>query len=137
MAMALIPLAVAAAKTAYDSYQSGKNDDAQRAAAAQKMAVMRQGAVDTGLYREALQPQMLTAMHNEMGAYAPVQNVLSQMYGGHQAPPMGRPMNPNAGSFSGAGPVMNGPPQPPPGYARPMGFGGEMPMPADLAGGRR
>ena len=142
MAMAL-PIALFAGsviKSYLDNQQAQSEDDAMRQAGQQKLQLMQQGAQQMDKYRQGLVPAELTAMNNRMQAYTPAQNVLSQMYGGKggsATPPMGRVIpgpQQGPGNFSamannplyGASPTV--------GRQINVGFGGEMPMPMDLAG---
>jgi hypothetical protein len=151
---AIIPVAFSVAKSLWDEAQAESKDAATRAAGRAKLEAMRQGAGQMESYRQSLRPQMLQAMQNRMQAYTPSQSVLSQMYGGHPPPQMGQLMphgttpRPVAGGptllgqMATPGPAIN--PGTPGGaraganpyfgqqFAPNVGFGGEMPMPADL-----
>ena len=156
--MALLPMAFSVVKSALDQSNATSQDAAQQQAGAAKLAAMRQGAQQMDAYRQGLPSQEMQAMKNEMGQYGGAQNVLAQMYGGTpqmgHAIPAGSPP-PGTGTLSsmagrslyGAAPTP-GPAINPgtPGGARAgvnpyfgdtqvsrMGFGGEMPLPADLA----
>lgn len=157
MAMALPALMFGASilKSKMDSDAATSQDDAMRRAGQAKIDAMRQGAGQMENYRQQLPPQMMQAMQNQMGAYGGAQNVLAQMYGGRPGAPMGQmPGAPAAGSFramgnrtllgqmGAPGPAINpGTPGGARAGANPyfgerfvprMGFGGEMPLPAQL-----
>lgn len=81
----VVPLAMVAAsfiKSKMDSDSAESQDDAMRAAGAEKLRVMREGAGQVEGYRQSLTPQMMQAMQNQMAQYGGARNVLSQMYGG-------------------------------------------------------
>jgi phytoene dehydrogenase-like protein len=103
--VAAVPYAISFIKSMIDENSAESKDDAMRRAGVAKLAAMRQGAQGLETYREGLQPQMMQAMKNQMGAYGGAQNVLSQMYGGHPVPTAHVPNGPalGAGGFSSMG----------------------------------
>jgi len=141
-------------KSKMDSDAAQSQDAAMRAAGRDKINAMRQGAGQMEGYRQGLQPQMMQAMQNRMGAYGGAQSVLSQMYGGHPPPQTGQLMPHGTtprpatggptllGQMAAPGPAINpGTPGGARAGANPyfgqqfvpnVGFGGEMPMPIDF-----
>ena len=86
---ALIPVAMGVVKTIMDQQAAKSGDAALQQAGADKIRMMREGAGQLSQYRSQLTPQMMQAMQNQMSAYGPAQNVLSQMYGGGAGRPVG------------------------------------------------